>query len=237
MESQEKEAIFNLLQTTDDNNISLAFELINALGESTQEFLKPLENFLRANVFLQEYLLSSDEKHEGYYKEGYKRLFQLENFAISGRNRYNPASLVMSDDIRYLQGIKSLVWHYSELSKVSAVLPTLKRLERVYLDNNQIKVLPNSIVAVEHLKLLSLSNNHIAVLPEDLGNLEELEYLYLHNNKLTTLPASIGRLKNLKQLTIQGNFMGIDDIPSEILNSQLLPTHILKSIKRQLNSF
>ncbi len=234
MDLSEKTAIFELLKTTEIANIELAFQLIASQGQTVREFLRPLENWLRANVFLQQYLLSADEKGENYWQEGYKKLFLLENFVISGQNRYNPLGLKLSKELIYLQNLRSFVWHYSPLSELVPELGKLPHLEKIYIDHNALKTLPAEICNLRKLKILSLNDNQLENLPENIGDLENLEFLYLHNNNLETLPVSIGRLKNLKQLSINNNPLKRELLPLEAWEKSDLSAHIVKGLRRQL---
>jgi len=234
MDLASQTAIFELLQTGELENIELAFQLIGSQGETVQQFLRPLENFLRANVFLQEYLLNNKENGENYWQEGYKRLFLLENFIISGQNRYNPLGLKLNKEIAYLQNMRLFTWHHSELKELVPELGKLQRLERFYTDHNQLKTLPVEICQLSKLRILSLNHNQLQNLPENIGELENLEFLYLHNNQLETLPESIGSLKNLKQLSLRDNPIKKELVPLKSWEKMGLPLHILKSVRREL---
>ena len=64
------------------------------------------------------------------------------------------------------------------------------------------RFLPIYIVFVMNLTFfLYLSNNRLTALPNSLGNLSNLVYLNATDNQLTALPETLGNLANLKELT------------------------------------
>ena len=62
-----------------------------------------------------------------------------------------------------------------------------------------------TISALKNLEKLYLDNNNLTTIPDSIGNLKNLKGLYLHNNNLTTIPDSIGNLKNLEVLDLDNN--------------------------------
>lgn len=63
---------------------------------------------------------------------------------------------------------------------------------------------------------LNLNEQNLRMLPESIADLKDLVYLYLENNHLTSLPDRIGNLTNLHYLNIGGN--QIDRFPESIIN-------------------
>jgi Leucine-rich repeat (LRR) protein len=85
------------------------------------------------------------------------------------------------------------------------VLGQLTNLTSLYLNSNQLTVLPESIGQLTSLTSLSLSSNQLLALSEALGQLTNLTSLYLRSNQLTALPESIGQLTNLTSLYLSHN--------------------------------
>jgi len=91
----------------------------------------------------------------------------------------------------------------------------------LYLDVNEISIIPSELGKLPHLTKLDLSNNKIAVLPDNIfHNLTNLHTLILSYNKLQCiLPDAFKGLKSLKMLSLHGNDISkipegsFDDLP------------------------
>ena len=98
-------------------------------------------------------------------------------------------------------------------------------LEKLYLYENQLTELPQSIGNLTNLKYLYLYENQLTELPESIGNLTNLEDLVLYFNQLTELPESIGNLTKLEYLGLERNNWK-KPVPKEI---------IFKMIRNRIN--
>lgn len=103
--------------------------------------------------------------------------------------------------------IRILILHQLETPQIPAEISYLKHLEGLFLLENGITHLPNSLGELGKLRELYLSNNNISVIPKSVGNLSELKVLNLSNNKIQQLPEEISRLLNLRELYLSGNLL------------------------------
>ncbi len=102
------------------------------------------------------------------------------------------------------------------LPKFPEKILELPNLEELYLSNNLISRLPDSLAArLGTLKTLDLSNNRFQSLPAVIFQLPALQYLNLSRNQLTRLPSEIVQLQSLKILNLRGN--RFPSFPEEIL--------------------
>jgi leucine-rich repeat protein SHOC2 len=108
----------------------------------------------------------------------------------------------------------------------------LNEPERLYLGQEGLASLPESIGNLLNLYWLDLPQNRLTTLPESIGNLDNLHRLYLCRNKLTTLPESIGNLRRLTMLRLYGNQLHC--LPQSIGN--LIDLYELMLDYNQLNS-
>jgi internalin A len=104
---------------------------------------------------------------------------------------------------------------------------TLTSLTHLYLENNQINVLPESIGNLSSLTHLYLENNQINVLPKSIGNLSSLTHLYLENNQINALPEVIGNLTSLTFLSLSDN--KLNTLPKSIGNLTSLTEFFLRN--------
>ena len=104
----------------------------------------------------------------------------------------------------------------SSLTNLPSSIGDLKKLEYIYLDNNNLTSLPSSIGNLKKLEYISLKKNSLESLPSSIGNLKKLQFLMLNNNNLTKLPSSIGNLTNLIELNLKGN--NLTKLPESIGN-------------------
>ncbi|XP_019639618.1 PREDICTED: uncharacterized protein LOC109481477 [Branchiostoma belcheri] len=110
--------------------------------------------------------------------------------------------------------------HHSIQNLSDADFSNLTSLERLYLHNNDIHVLPAGAFShLTRLKRLNLSDNHISDLPDGVfSNLTSLERLYLSVNNISSLPAEVfSHLTRLKELDLSNN--RIADLPDGIFSN------------------
>ncbi|KAI9736954.1 MAG: Glucose-repressible alcohol dehydrogenase transcriptional effector [Cirrosporium novae-zelandiae] len=79
------------------------------------------------------------------------------------------------------------------------------RLEKLYLNYNQLTQLPPFIGRLSNLQVLDVSHNNITELPQEIGMLTNLRTLNLVDNNIRSLPDELGSLHRLELLGIEGN--------------------------------
>jgi hypothetical protein len=79
------------------------------------------------------------------------------------------------------------------------------RLTSLFLDNNQLRTLPNEIGLLTRLQILSVRHNHLQELPLELSTLSDLTVLNLEDNRLRSLPREISELTKLTVLNLDSN--------------------------------
>ncbi|WP_201555536.1 leucine-rich repeat domain-containing protein [Psychrobacter sp. 72-O-c] len=79
-------------------------------------------------------------------------------------------------------------------------LTDIRCLTELFIDNDHLTVLPDSIGALTQLQSLGLRCNSLTHLPETLTGLEQLTNLTVWSESLTVLPNAISKLKSLKEL-------------------------------------
>jgi len=103
-----------------------------------------------------------------------------------------------------------------QLTMLPPTVVELTNLEELYLDSNQLAELPAEIAQLVNLRVLSLTDNRLKALPSSIVELKNLEWLYLGKNQLAKLPTEITQLLNLKVISLNNN--QIKALPLAITN-------------------
>ncbi|TNV86312.1 hypothetical protein FGO68_gene14153 [Halteria grandinella] len=118
------------------------------------------------------------------------------------RNRLTELESAIFVALRSLQLLNA---SKNNIESVSCKISLCKELEKIILDDNQLRGLPDEICHLNALKVLSLHNNQIKTLPEFLSRLSNLTILNVSGNKLKRLPLGLGELEHLEDLQFQNN--------------------------------
>ncbi|KAJ3277101.1 Elongation of fatty acids protein 2 [Terramyces sp. JEL0728] len=83
-----------------------------------------------------------------------------------------------------------------------------KFLTALYLNHNNLTILPPEISKLSSLSHLNLTGNKLAVLPAELGLVVTLKELLLFDNQIQYIPQEFGQLYQLELLGLEGNPIG-----------------------------
>lgn len=92
-------------------------------------------------------------------------------------------------------------------------------MQELYLNNNQIKSIPEDIIHMTSLQTLDLSNNPLPSFPEPVIYLEQLsslDYSQASGIHISSLPDAFDNLSQLRKLNLSSN--SFSEIPSAIYN-------------------
>jgi Leucine-rich repeat (LRR) protein len=98
-----------------------------------------------------------------------------------------------------------LYLHDNQLSSLPESLSRLTKLRYLNISENAFETLPEAISGMAGLIELRASDNRLTSLPDSIGRLARLRELHLRNNQLATMPESIGSLQELRQIDLRGN--------------------------------
>lgn len=110
-----------------------------------------------------------------------------------------------------LSEIPSEVYNYTDLVTIDFSNDSFCDEPR----RNKIRIVPNDISKLKHLKRLNLSNNQLESISESLSTLNKLTYLNLCNNKLTDISEKIANMPSLSEICLDEN--PFDMLPPEIV--------------------
>jgi CCR4-NOT transcription complex subunit 6 len=91
------------------------------------------------------------------------------------------------------------------VKNISPSLFAFTYLTTLFLNHNNLTVIPSQIECLKALVLLDLSGNQLMSLPPEIGMLTAMKEFYLFDNHLTTLPGELGTLHQLDMIGLEGN--------------------------------
>jgi hypothetical protein len=106
------------------------------------------------------------------------------------------------------------------LTKLPETIGNLN-LVRLYLHENNLKVLPKSIGNLTNVTDLHLDRNSLIELPAEFTLMKNLSYVNLQGNKLESLPDDIFDMPNLEYINVRNNpNLDIDDLKNKLMKSE-----------------
>ncbi|XP_057881488.1 malignant fibrous histiocytoma-amplified sequence 1-like isoform X6 [Melospiza georgiana] len=126
--------------------------------------------------------------------------------------------------ISKLCNLKKLILSKNEFVDFPNEIQSLVCLERLELNQNQIRIIPEGVFShLPRLKHLRLNNNRLCALPRDLAACGgSLQYLNISNNLFRTFPQPVLQLARLQELHVQNN--ALRQLPRELFQGQSLKT-------------
>uniref|UniRef100_A0A7M4ET22 Uncharacterized protein n=1 Tax=Crocodylus porosus TaxID=8502 RepID=A0A7M4ET22_CROPO len=111
--------------------------------------------------------------------------------------------------ISQLCNLKKLILSKNDIVNFPKEIQSLVHLEKLDLNQNQIRVIPEGIFScLLKLKHLRLNNNRLRDLPKDLAACQgSLQYLNLSNNLFQDIPQAVLDLASLQDFYIQNNML------------------------------
>uniref|UniRef100_A0A663ETG7 Leucine rich repeat containing 69 n=1 Tax=Aquila chrysaetos chrysaetos TaxID=223781 RepID=A0A663ETG7_AQUCH len=111
--------------------------------------------------------------------------------------------------ISKLCNLKRLILSKNEIVDFPTEIQSLVCLEKLELNQNQIRVIPEGVFShLPRLKHLRLNNNRLGALPKDLTACQgSLQYLNISNNLFRTFPQPVLQLAHLQELHITAMLM------------------------------
>ncbi|XP_035751137.1 malignant fibrous histiocytoma-amplified sequence 1 homolog isoform X3 [Egretta garzetta] len=124
--------------------------------------------------------------------------------------------------ISKLCNLKKLILSKNEIVDFPNEIQSLVCLEKLELNQNQIRVIPEGVFShLPRLKHLRLNNNRLSALPMDLAACRgSLQYLNISNNLFRTFPQPVLQLAYLQELHVQNN--ALRQLPKELFQGQSL---------------
>ncbi|MBE7381177.1 MAG: leucine-rich repeat domain-containing protein [Leptolyngbya sp. SIO1E4] len=122
--------------------------------------------------------------------------------------------VILPKSIGQLKKITRLYLQENQLTSVPKELGNLSNLQELYLHNNYLSSVPKELGQLNNLTELHLHYNQLSSVPKELSQLNNLTGLYLHHNQLNSIPKELGSLTNLSEFYIARN--RLSSIPKEL---------------------
>ncbi|XP_009994742.1 PREDICTED: malignant fibrous histiocytoma-amplified sequence 1 homolog [Chaetura pelagica] len=135
----------------------------------------------------------------------------------SDRNKFRSIT-----GISKLHNLKKLILSKNKIVDFPNEIQSLVCLEKLYLNQNQIGVIPEGLFShLPRLKHLQLNNNCLGALPRDLAACQgSLQYLNISSNLFRIFPQPVVQLTHLQELHVQNN--ALRQLRKELFQGQSL---------------
>lgn len=120
----------------------------------------------------------------------------------------------LSPQLCRLSSLTALFLNSNQITVVPEGIGNLSSLIELSLSSNQITTVPDAIGRLTNLAILEMRTNQIAVVPDAIGRLSNLKELDFYANQITAFPNTIGNLSNLTRLSLSAN--RISTVPDAI---------------------
>ncbi|CAF4425515.1 unnamed protein product, partial [Didymodactylos carnosus] len=131
-----------------------------------------------------------------------------------------PLLRTLPNHMKHLTNLISLTIEYSSLTKIPTFIHNLNLLETLYLYNNKITILSDTISGLTRLKHLDLNFNPLSSFSPNIRHLPQLQGLELRGCNLKTVPNFITQLYSLTTLDLSGNLLS--SLPLSFIHLQKL---------------
>ncbi|MNV47558.1 Leucine Rich repeats (2 copies) [compost metagenome] len=114
-----------------------------------------------------------------------------------------PEAILFPELLRYKKLQKLQLWE-NDLKVLPDAFFELNHLSELYISCNLEELSP-LVEKLQQLKILALPGNQIKQIPSSIQTLSKLEELDMSNNQLSELPVFLSELPSLKKLFVYGN--------------------------------
>ncbi len=127
-------------------------------------------------------------------------------------------------ELSAIKALDRLTLSGNEISTVPVDAEGIGFIQEIYLDSNQITVVPDNLMAFRSLKIFSIARNQIRTIPVKVSFPDSLKVLILNKNRISAIPRNLEGLGRVKKLylgdnpitELPGSFKGLEEV--EILS-------------------
>ncbi|KAM4641429.1 volume-regulated anion channel subunit LRRC8B [Discoglossus pictus] len=146
-------------------------------------------------------------------------LTELREIDFRGNNFKTVEEII---SFQHLQKLTCLKLWYNAIAYIPLQVGALANLEQLYLNHNNIEILPLQLFLCNKLRVLDISYNNLSFIPEEIQLLKNLQYFALTKNSIEVLPDGLFKCNKLQYLLLGKNhLMSLPPLIGEL-------THLLK---------
>ncbi len=119
-----------------------------------------------------------------------------------------------------LKFLQKLYLDHNDIGIIPDELGGLIKLKEFSIRDNKVKDFPNSIANLKSLEKIGMERNDLNQIPDILFKMDSLKYMFFGYNNIEVIPDKIDKLKKLKDLNLEAN--EISELPEAIGNLKLL---------------
>ncbi len=184
--TKEFKNLFDLLISSNPDNVYLAFALAQNFKEEFEKYVKySLEDYEELYRFLQP---------KAPLKGLLTGIKEVSFYISQKKTTYLPKS------IKILKRVKRVDLISQEIKELPAEIGEMNNLQELILDNNPFKKFPKEIEKLEKLETIWLVDTNLESFPQELANIKNLKYLSFSGNDINRFEDEIKELKEKKPL-------------------------------------
>ncbi len=195
------------LSGNENINLEKAFETLSSLPKLEVILLDSIkckelpDNFKKLNALHHVSLVNNPELN---FAQAFELMsgFNLEFLNLSENHLQELPKEI--NQIKSLRDLK-LSSNQLKLSELFFTLSTIPKLRALWIDNNQIELMPFETVMLDKLIYLYLDNNRISEFPPEMKNMNKLLVLHAANNNFEELPIILTQMPQIKFAILSNN--------------------------------
>ncbi|KAM3323341.1 hypothetical protein P3S67_004492 [Capsicum chacoense] len=183
---------------------------------------------LHLSIYPEDHLIELEDVADGYLNELINRsLIHLVQYNDDGTMKlghihdlYRKLILSKSRDDNFTATVDDQNKLWPEKTRRLSLHGMLGNLQSLDLRGAPLKMIPEIVFKLFHLRYLSLRNTNVKVLPRSIERLKQLEILDLKQTYITELPVEILKLENLRHLLVYSRILFVS--PLQLFTSGIL---------------
>ncbi|KAL2628894.1 hypothetical protein R1flu_013580 [Riccia fluitans] len=204
-------------QVTDEDSELKMHEHLQGLGKKLARNSRRRDEIRYSSVH---YISEMVQKKADSNKELQQLDVREANEPTHGIRDYRIVPSISFCKMQNLRYLNRLSVENTDVKELPSLIGDLQCLEHLTVSNKQLQELPASLGRLKNLQVLKVRFSELKELPAWIGDLESLERLTVCSTRLQGLPTRLGDLRGLKSLVVCSE--ALEDIPTSLSTLQSL---------------